>query len=330
MPNAGDELGQLTGVLREVAELSPFATRRASRLLAISRIVAGEPAALVAAEYRFQRTRLEREAVLVRRGGLAALLSHLAGDAAHDQLLRRRQGIAQILLGTLAERRFEVFAREMTGGRDLRIEDHRRSRTDTDYRVLNGGGDPVFRLNIKFHGALFKQARDTVGLEPEDCFALATYKIHNALLRQEKDVLPYMFVVLSVRDLNAGTVAEFVPERYAWALDVLEGDRVFEEAIVGALVHEDYEQRFRAVLDRMPAGEFRVISAAKAAKLMHEKLFQRVFALRQRGFTRAYRNAEIDMHLSLSTEMTPMARFFELVREESLQVVAVKLYRGDL
>jgi hypothetical protein len=35
-------------------------------------------------------------------------------------------------------------------------------------------------------------------LEPHDCFALATYKIRNALRRQTEEALPYVFVVESV------------------------------------------------------------------------------------------------------------------------------------
>ena len=52
-----------------------------------------------------------------------------------------------------------------------------RQHTHTDYRVLNGGGRQVFRLNIKFHGTLFGKAPELVGLDSEDCFPLATYKI---------------------------------------------------------------------------------------------------------------------------------------------------------
>jgi hypothetical protein len=47
------------------------------------------------------------------------------------ELTRRRLGIAQILLGALAEKRFEDLIDSIAGG-EIRIEDHRPSRTDTD------------------------------------------------------------------------------------------------------------------------------------------------------------------------------------------------------
>jgi hypothetical protein len=59
-------------------------------------------------------------------------------------------------------------------------------------------------------------------------------------------------------------------------------------------------------------------------------MFHRAHALSLRGFTRRFRNAEVDMHLSLSQELTPVRAFLELVVRESPQRAAVKLYVGDL
>ena len=214
-------------------------------------------------------------------------------------------------------------------GGTIRIEDHRPSRTDTDYRLLNGGGRPVCRFNIKFRGTLFRSAKDYVGLEPHDCFALATYKIRNALRRQTQEALPYVFVVLSVPDLNAGEVGKLIPDDYVWALALLRGKRIVEETIADRLRAADYITRFESIFARMPEGEFRVISAEKANRLLREKLLERVHALTVKSFTRAFRNAEVDMHFSLSTELTPVREFLEALLRDSPQKFAVRLYRGD-
>jgi len=63
---------------------------------------------------------------------------------------------------------------------------------------------------------------------------------------------------------------------------------------------------------------------------MKDKLFERVFALRQRAFTSAFRNAEIDMHFSLTREMVPVRDFLATVASESPQRVAVLLYQGEV
>lgn len=63
---------------------------------------------------------------------------------------------------------------------------------------------------------------------------------------------------------------------------------------------------------------------------MKEKLFERVFALRQRAFTSAFRDPEIDMHFSLTQEMMPIREFLALVAAESPQRLTVLLDRGEI
>jgi len=233
-----------------------------------------------------------------------------------------------MLLGALAEKRFEEITDEITGGGLLRIEDHRPSRTDTDYRLLNGGGKPICRMNIKFHGTLFRDATRYVGLAPEDCFPLATYKINNALKRQAREGLPYVFLILSVPELSAGDVGKLVPDEYVWALTALKGKMAVEEKIVEVLRARASEVKFRPIFEKMPEGQFRVLGAQKAYNLLKEKLFDRVHALSLKGFNRRFRNAEVDMHFSMSQEMTPARTFLELVKKESPQKAAVLLDRG--
>lgn len=189
---------------------------------------------------------------------------------------------------------------------------------------------PICRLNIKFHGTLFRESRRFVGLEPEDCFALATYKINAALKRQQEERLPYVFLVLSIPELNAADVGRLVPDGYVWALAVIdEGRMAVEEAIVRRLLAAEHRDQFRSIVERMPEGQFRVISAAKADGLLRANLFERVHALSLKGFTRRFRNAEVDMHLSLSRELTPVRTFLELLVADSPQRFAIRLYTGE-
>ena len=232
-----------------------------------------------------------------------------------------------MLLGAMAEKHFELAAREMTGGRRLRIEDHRTQRSDTDYRLLNGDDRPIFRMNIKFHGTLFRQAKEQVGLEPEDCFALATYKICSAMEKQRAEDLPYVFFIVSVPGLSAESVGRLIPDEYAWTHAVM-GGRLLEELIVEVMLTDRHRTAVAPVQAQVAAGQFRVMSVARAYKILLDNLFSRVFALRQRGFNRAFRNAEIDLHISLSTEMTPMSEFLHAVANESTQRLVIQLWEG--
>jgi hypothetical protein len=322
------EIRELANLLREILGERFPNERRIRLVLAVDRILGGESLAGVAKLYRLTPRALEAAADEVRRVGISALIPD-AASITPDRISRAKEGIARILLGVLAEKRFEEIARGVTGEGVIRVEDHRPSRTDTDYRLLNGSGQPICRLNIKFHGTAFRDALRYVGLDPRDCFPLAAYKIRNALTRQEQDGLPYVFLVLSVLDLDMRQVAALVSEDYARTLTLI-GTYRLEEEIVERLRSGELRQTFEPITSRMTEGQFRVVSAQKAYNLLKDKLFDRVHALSIPGFTRKFRNAEIDMHLSISHELTPVRRFLELLTQLSHQEFAVRLYRGDL
>ena len=106
--------------------------------------------------------------------------------------------------------------------------------------------------------------------------------------------------------------------------------RDLEEAVVARLLTPEYAALLDDIRRRISASEFRVLSASRAERLVKEKLFERVFALRQRGFTQAFRNAELDMHFSLARELTPVREFLSIVAAESPQRLTVLLDRGEI
>jgi hypothetical protein len=103
--------------------------------------------------------------------------------------------------------------------------------------------------------------------------------------------------------------------------------RAVEEQIARYALRQDWAQRLHADIR---TAEFRVLSASRAAKLMHQNLFERVFALRVPGFNRSYRGAEVDMHLSLGSEMISFRQFISLIRERGIREAAIRLDRGEI
>src|SRR5581483_3198912 len=95
--------------------------------------------------------------------------------------------LGSLVLGEAAERIFRSIYEEKLSNTDIKLVDLRTKRNDTDYRLLNGNDRPLYRLNIKLHGSLFRKARELVGLDPSDCFPLATYKIKSALDKQDEE-----------------------------------------------------------------------------------------------------------------------------------------------
>lgn len=254
------------------------------------------------------------------------------------EIVRAQTMLGQLLLGSLAERAFEIIYRTTLGTSELTLEDQRESRNDTDYRVLNGGGRQVFRMNIKFHGARFRNAMDMVKLEPDDCFALATYKIWQGLQKQEKEIKPYIFVVVS-SPISAIDIGQQIPQRYiqlaalAHSSKAIKGKRKIEERIVEHLIggaDTSFAPIVEKLRDQIAQASWRVISARKADKLLRDKLFERVFAVRVRAFNRNYRNAELDMHFSLGNDMTTLKDFLAIIAKDGLLGIAGHLERGTI
>lgn len=164
-----------------------------------------------------------------------------------------------------------------------------------------------------------------MGLEPADCFALATYKIHAALRRQDQERLPYVFLIISVPTSPRSVIEREIADDFCWLAAV--SNRATEERIVKRIIAMPWCDQVR---EQVQGGEFRVISARRAANLLRERLFERVHALRLRGFNRTFRAAEINMHLSFSTEMIPFSQFLEILAQTGVQGLSVRLERGEI
>lgn len=274
---------------------------------------------------------------------VAALLGHSYAEAGPDlpESRRARLGLGQMLLGKVAEQVFERLYKREIGSNELILEDSRDARNDTDYRVLNGQRRPVFRINIKFHGTQFRDAIKNVGLAPEDCFALATYKIWHGLQKEARESLPFVFLVVSVADLSADRVGALVPDDLARFGTLIKAarnvtdlpKRDIEERIVDLLLGgaiAEFEATRTEVEAKLEAADWRALSAARANRLLREMLFERVFAVRLPRFTQSYRRAEVDMHFSLSSDMTGLRDFLKVYKDGGLHLLTSKLARGEI
>jgi hypothetical protein len=265
-------------------------------------------------------------------------VSHVLGswpDAADEPSRKKaHQQLGQMLVGRCAELAFEKIYKDEMHTQELELRDLRESRSNTDYRLLNGGGRPIYRINIKFHGSPFRRAEELVQLQSDDCFALATYKIQSALKAQDEDELPYLFVIVGVPNLTGLSVGEGFPDTYVDALSILlqaqkrPSVRDFEDRLVEMAVNDDLPV-FRDTYARLESTDWYVLSARRAYNLLREKLFERVYALRIRGFAQQFRSAELDMHFSLKDDLTPLADFLGTLSEHGMTKVTTLLERGE-
>jgi len=274
------------------------------------------------------------EAKLVEILASADPVVAIIGSAAPDEASRRRNMLGQLILAKASEATFEeIFAHEL-GPSGFSLEDDRVNRTDTDFRMFDKDKRPFCRLNIKFFGSLFRGAQEWVGLASNDCFPLATYKIHAALKKQHEEHLPYVFLVVSVADLTAKTVAaQFTDDELRPLLTLLTS---------GVERKRDIEDRFAAwtagsghrafvdTKDSIQKSTWYALSARRADNLLRTLLFERVHAMRVPNFSRQFRNAELDMHFSVSADLTPLSRFLAILKEGGVQRLTSMLERGDI
>jgi hypothetical protein len=247
--------------------------------------------------------------------------------------------MGQLVLGRTAERAFEdIYRATMGGNAEFRLEDDRTERSDTDYRVLNGHGRRIFRANIKFFGSPFRNAQREVGLRPDDCFALATYKINLALEKQTAEHLPFVFLIVGVPGLTGEAAGADLPADFVdlcaliHELPRVEGLRGVEDRVVEELFARADELGVAAILrgyyDRIRTAPWFALGAKRAVDRLRDLLFARVYALRVRAFARNYRGAEVDMHFSLSQDLTPFEEFLRVLRSEGSQGIVARLANG--
>jgi hypothetical protein len=262
------------------------------------------------------------------------ILGFKASDVTDDDRKKAATILGGLLLGQVAELAFEdIYRSEMGQDAEFKLVDLRESRTDTDYRVLNGKERPIYRLNIKFFGSTFRRGVELVGLEPEDCFPLATYKIIGALEKQNQEHLPYVFTIVGVPNLTAISIRDYFGsgDIQIMALitksEKISGKRNLEELIVNKIVAEG-STAYTEAFNRIRSAEWYVLSARKAFNLLHTLLIERVYALRVRNFAQQFRGAELDMHFSLKKDLVTLKDFLRTLKDEGQTKMASLLERG--
>jgi hypothetical protein len=257
-------------------------------------------------------------------------------DLVEDDLKRAATILGGLVLGQAAEIAFEdIYRSEMGQEVEFQLVDLREGRSDTDYRVLNGKGRGIFRLNIKFFGSTFRRGAELVGLDPNDCFPLATYKILSAVEKQTAEHLPFVFTVVGVPNLTALSMRNYFSEDDITMIALISkskkvsGKRNLEEKVVNRLVEEKSEA-FTQAYDRIRSAEWYIISARRADDLFRKMFVERVYALRVRNFAKVFGGAEVDMHFSLKSDLTSLKELFRVLREDGPVKTGGLLERGTL
>ena len=136
--------------------------------------------------------------------------------------------------------------------------------------------------------------------------------------------ISYIFVVVGVPNLTAASIEHMLSDRDVQIVALISKapnisrKRDVQDRLVERIVVER-STSFTAVYDQIRSAGWYVLSARRADRLLRERLFDRVYALRIRGFAQQFRGAELDMHFSLGSDLVTLRPFLDVLRTRTDQ-----------
>jgi hypothetical protein len=231
---------------------------------------------------------------------------------------RQKLGFQNLIVGTIAERVFRedhLAALEPDG---YSVVDYHEAGENRDYGLQKDGLE--LPINVKVASTLFRNAQTVVGLAPEDCVPISAYKALGASERVPG--LVYVDLVdFTLREkVDAFMNALDGPLGIGWHLlswYAGKGGRAAEDRYLNALF-----DKHAAALKVLapPASQYRVISARRVLAILRHHP-RRVPGLGVPGAGTGGFNAEVNVHVSVSTEMVAWADVADELRAHGIQHV---------
>jgi hypothetical protein len=210
--------------------------------------------------------------------------------------------ITKLFPARITEQRFLELLDELRQARDavMYTDDRDTGHSLRDFTVREG--DSELPINIKNAGTPFERAMDLVGLEPHDSIPIPAYKANAAV-----EACPNLLYIVSadydlVKQLN-----ELLPrlmtsdETRVWSLLNKFGGALLKKGEDDFIV-STVRKYWSALQGVVAANPFHVISARKALRILHTNP-RRTPGIGLRAWGTGA-SAEVNVHVSISTEMT--------------------------
>jgi len=236
----------------------------------------------------------------------------------------RNQAFQNLVVGTIAERVFREQHLAPLEADGFTVVDYHEAGENRDYGLQRDGQE--LPINVKVASTLFRNAKTTVGLEPEDCVPISAYKAIGASER-----VPTLVYV----DLVDFTLRDKVDA----FMDALEGDLEIGWYLfswyggVGAKRTQDryIDVLFDAHEDELKAlapgsTSFRVISAQRVLAILRS-LPRRVPGLGVPGAGTGTFVAEVNVHVSVEAETRPWGEVANECRHQGIPHVLAQITR---
>ena len=172
-----------------------------------------------------------------------------------------------------------------------------------------------------------------VGLDSDDCFALATYKINSAIEKQKQEGLPYFFAIVGVPNLTGASVGGDIPSFLIETVALIDqapkgkSKRDIEDAVVESLVKNEpkFRKKFRPDPER----------GAGMCSLRGERInffgsyFLNAYLRCECVGSHVFPRSRIGHAFSLSKDLIPLKQFLATLREGGPQRETTLMERGD-
>jgi hypothetical protein len=257
-----------------------------------------------------------------------AYLGLRGGNGLDPQHLRRgrNQAFQNLVVGTIAERVFrgrDLADLEVVGFIVCDLHERGESR---DYTIERDGLE--LPINVKVASTLFRNARQTVGLDPEDCVPISTYKAIGACERVP-DLVYVDLVDFTLREkVDAFMHALEGSLALAWALLSWYGGPGVKRA-QDEYVATLFGQHGNALLKLAPGvASYRVISAQRVLAIMRTNP-RRVPGLGVKAAGTGTFNAEVNVHVSVERETVAWDDVAEMLRRDGIQAVLDRIRQTE-
>jgi hypothetical protein len=252
-----------------------------------------------------------------------------SGSVGLTSLARRatkNQAFQNLVVGTIAEGLFRAVQLEPLEGYGFTVVDYHEAGENRDYGVQKFGLE--LPINVKTASTLFRNARQTVGLDPEDCIPISAYKALGAADRVP-DLLYVDLVDFDLREKVDGFIetltgpAEILWDLFSWHGG--SGAKKAQDKYIWVLF-----KSHRAALEQLVAdtSKFRAISAKKVIAIMREKP-RRVPGLGIKAAGTGAFVAEVNVHVSVRNETQPWEDVAALVKSDGIQAALDRIRRTE-
>lgn len=232
-----------------------------------------------------------------------------------------------LVIGRLAEDLFSKSCLEPLAKAGYEIRDYRGVYENRDFGIFKDGLE--LPINVKVAGTRFAQAKEQVGLEPEDCVPISCYKAVAAADPRIGKVPDLVFVHLVEHGLR-GRVDGYMTtltgaEQTVWQLLTWYGGRGMKQA-QDQYVDTLFASRGEEILNLSDgAANLRVISARRVLSVMDQNRGR----VTQIGVKSGQFGGDPTVHVSRAEETIPWQALATLLRTQGLREVLRGIRRNQ-